>query len=176
VCSWQNCFALVSSDPTPRPYSCAVQAVKLLFMPFYLFLLWFPVRYKYFHRSPFRRPGCIYFPQDERPSFTAIRYNRPIPVAERSTARFCGHLLTGIVGSNAAGGMDVCRVLCCLREVCATSWSLVQRSPTDCGVSVCDPETTRMRRSWSELGCCARERDRERERERARREICKTVG
>jgi hypothetical protein len=26
-------------------------------------------------------------------------------------------------------------VVCCQVEVCATSWSLVQRSPTDCGVS-----------------------------------------
>jgi len=33
----------------------------------------------------------------------------------------------------------VCRecCLCCQAEVCATSWSLVQRSPTDCGASFC---------------------------------------
>jgi hypothetical protein len=30
--------------------------------------------------------------------------------------------------------MDVC-VVCCQVELSATSWSLVQRSPTDCGVS-----------------------------------------
>jgi hypothetical protein len=34
-------------------------------------------------------------------------------------------------------------VVCCQVEVSATSWSLVQRSPTDCGVSkVCDHETS----------------------------------
>jgi hypothetical protein len=34
--------------------------------------------------------------------------------------------------------MFVCCVcLCCQVEVSATSWSLVQRSPTDCGVSLC---------------------------------------
>jgi hypothetical protein len=40
------------------------------------------------------------------------------------------------VGSNAAGGMDVCLVQClfCQVEVSATGRSLVQRSPTDYGV------------------------------------------
>jgi len=28
-------------------------------------------------------------------------------------------------------------VVCCKVEVSATSWSLVQRSPTDCGASLC---------------------------------------
>jgi len=28
-------------------------------------------------------------------------------------------------------------VMCCQLEVCATSWSHVQRSPTDCGTSLC---------------------------------------
>jgi hypothetical protein len=32
----------------------------------------------------------------------------PIPVAARSEAWVCGRSLTGIVGSNPAGGMDVC--------------------------------------------------------------------
>ena len=36
--------------------------------------------------------------------------SRPIPVAVRSTAWVCGRPLTGIVGSNPAGGMDVCVV------------------------------------------------------------------
>ena len=31
----------------------------------------------------------------------------------------------------------VCCVVCCQVEVSATSWSLVQRSPTDCGASLC---------------------------------------
>jgi hypothetical protein len=49
-------------------------------------------------------------------------------------------LLLKIVGSNPTGGMDVCllRVLCVVRlEVSATSGSVVQRSPTDCGASLC---------------------------------------
>jgi hypothetical protein len=33
--------------------------------------------------------------------------------------------------------MFVVSVVCCQVEVSATDWSLVQRSPTDCGVSLC---------------------------------------
>jgi hypothetical protein len=47
---------------------------------------------------------------------------------------------------NPTGGMDVCvvSVVCCQVEVSATSWSLVQRSPTECGVSkVCDRKTSK---------------------------------
>jgi len=43
------------------------------------------------------------------------------------------------VGSNPTGGMEACLlcVVCCQVEVCVTNWSLVQRSPTDCGASLC---------------------------------------
>ena len=61
----------------------------------------------------------------------------PIPVAERSKAKTCGRSLAGIAGSDPAGGMEVCLlwVLCvCQVDVSATGWSLVHRSPTDCGV------------------------------------------
>jgi hypothetical protein len=36
-------------------------------------------------------------------------------------------------------------VLCCQVEVSATSWSFVQRSPTECGVSECDREASTKR-------------------------------
>jgi hypothetical protein len=41
----------------------------------------------------------------------------PIPVAARSKAWDCGRSRAGIMGSNRAGGMDVCllRVLCVVR-------------------------------------------------------------
>jgi hypothetical protein len=41
-----------------------------------------------------------------------------------------GGSLTGIAGSNPAGAS----VVCCQVEVSATGRSLVQRSPSDCGV------------------------------------------
>jgi hypothetical protein len=48
--------------------------------------------------------------------------------------------------------MFVMSVVCCQVEVSVTSWSLVQRSPTDCGASLCGLETSRMRRPWPTLG------------------------
>jgi hypothetical protein len=48
-------------------------------------------------------------------------------------------------------------VACCLVEVSATSWSLVQRSPTECSVSLCDLETSYMTRPWPTGGCCAQQ-------------------
>jgi hypothetical protein len=34
--------------------------------------------------------------------------------------------------------LSVASVVCCQVDVSAASWSLVQRSPTDCGASFCD--------------------------------------
>ena len=65
-------------------------------------------------------------------SFGLLSYSRelvcnlycllPIPVAARSKAWVCGRSLTGIVGSNSAGGMDVSfvSVVCCQVEVSAS--------------------------------------------------------
>jgi hypothetical protein len=39
-------------------------------------------------------------------------------------------------------------VVCCHIEVSASGWSLVQRSPTACDVSVCDRKASKMRRPW----------------------------
>ena len=47
----------------------------------------------------------------------------PVPVAARSKAWVCGHLLAGIAGSNPTGGhgcLSVVSVVCCQVEVCAT--------------------------------------------------------
>jgi hypothetical protein len=53
---------------------------------------------------------------------------------------------------------SVVSVVCCQVEVSATGWSLVQRSPTDCGVSEYDREASIMRRRWSIRGCRAKGR------------------
>jgi hypothetical protein len=61
--------------------------------------------------------------------------------------------------------MDVCLcIVFCQVEVSATSWSLAQRSPTDCGVSLCMIKKPRGRGGHSP--CWAAEPERERERER----------
>jgi hypothetical protein len=44
--------------------------------------------------------------------------------------------------------MSVVSVVCCQVEVSATSWSLVRRSPIECGMSECDREAPTLRRPW----------------------------
>ena len=51
--------------------------------------------------------------------------------------------------------LSVVSVGCCQVEVSAIGWSVVQRSPTDCGVSECDRGAQIMRRSWSTGGGAA---------------------
>jgi hypothetical protein len=52
------------------------------------------------------------------------------------------------------GCLSVVSVVCCQVDVYATGWSLVQRSPTECGVSECDREALIMRRPRPPRGCC----------------------
>jgi hypothetical protein len=51
--------------------------------------------------------------------------------------------------------MSLVSVVCCQVEVSATGRSLVQRSPTKCGVSECDREASIMRRPCPTGGCRA---------------------
>jgi hypothetical protein len=79
-----------------------------------------------------------------------INILQPIPVAAQSKAWFCGCSLAGTAGSNPAGGktMYFLNVVCCQVKVSSTGRSIVQ-SPTECGVSECDLETSTMRRPRS---------------------------
>ena len=67
-----------------------------------------------------------------------------------------GLSFAGIAGSNPTGVKDVCLsavgVVCSQVEVSASCWSLVQRSPTECGVSECNLETLTMMRPWPTRG------------------------
>ena len=58
-------------------------------------------------------------------------------MAVRSKAWVCGRFFAGIAGSNPTGGhlcLPVVSVVCCQVEVSASAWSLVYKSPTECGV------------------------------------------
>ena len=74
-------------------------------------------------------------------------------MAPRSKAYVCGPSLAGIAVSNPAGGMDVCYQCCVLsaRGLWSGS-SLVQRCPTECGVSECDREASTVSRPWPTRG------------------------
>ena len=53
------------------------------------------------------------------------------------------------------GCLSVVSVVCCQIEVFALGLSLVQRSPTEFGVSECDREFSTMRRPWPSGGLLA---------------------
>jgi hypothetical protein len=76
--------------------------------------------------------AILIFPQSRKEKSKILsHYRLPIPVAMRSEAWVCGRWFAGIAGSNPDGGMDVRRE-CSQVEVCASGWSVVQRSPTEC--------------------------------------------
>jgi len=63
-------------------------------------------------------------------------------VVARSKGWVCGHWLAGIAGSN----LSLVTVVCYQVEASASGWSLVQRIPTQCGVSECDRKASIMGR------------------------------
>ena len=74
----------------------------------------------------------------------------PILTAARSKTCVCGRSLAGTEGSNPVGGMDV---LCDCCEL-SVRGRCIGRSPTECGVSECERETSKMKKSWPNSGCC----------------------
>jgi len=78
--------------------------------------------------------------------FCTLKISSPrVPVAAGSRTI---HLLRMWVRIPPGAWMFVC-CECCQVEVSATSWSLVQRSPTDCGASLCVIEKPR---EWGGTG------------------------
>jgi hypothetical protein len=61
----------------------------------------------------------------------------------------------GFESRRGQGCLSFVKVLRCQVEVSATVRSLVQRSPTECGVSEYNRESSAMRRPWPTGGCCA---------------------
>jgi len=53
------------------------------------------------------------------------------------------------------GCISYVSVMCCQVDVSASSLTLVQRSPTECGVSEYDRVVSIIRRPWPSRGCCA---------------------
>jgi len=85
-----------------------------------------------------------------------LEKKKPVPVAVRSKAWVCDRSSAETVGSNPTRGhgcLSDVSVVCCQVEVSATSWSLVQRSPTDRGASLCVIwKTSRMRKAMTRVG------------------------
>jgi hypothetical protein len=49
----------------------------------------------------------------------------------------------GFESRRGKGCLSLVSVVCCQAEISSTGWSLVQRSPTECGVSECDREASK---------------------------------
>ena len=69
-------------------------------------------------------------------------------MAARTKAWVCRRSLDKTVGSNTAGAIDVCLVCVAHVQDTATGRSLVQRSPTECGVIECDQQASITRVHW----------------------------
>ena len=84
---------------------------------------------------------CLYHGailQSIAPNYITYLKKKPVPVATRCKTNVCGRSPAETVGSNPAGAwMFVVSVECCQVEVSALGLSLVQRSPTVYGVSLC---------------------------------------
>jgi len=78
-------------------------------------------------------------------------------VAAPSKAWVCGRSLAGNAAVNPARVMDMClslvSVVFCQVDVSATDRPLVQRSPTECGASESNLETSTMRKRSPTRGC-----------------------
>jgi hypothetical protein len=94
---------------------------------------------------------CFIFCLNNRPAF---RSQWPRSLRRGSAA---SSLLVLRFRSPPGARMFVSCIVCCQVVVSATGWSLVQMTPTECGVSECDREAWTMRRPWSTGGRCAME-------------------
>jgi hypothetical protein len=118
-----------------------------------------PVSYfwRFFTKKLWTPILCVPHP---RPSFPSLFrrpnvWRRPIPVVARSKAWICGGPLAAIAGSNPSRGHGYLWWVLCCQVVSTSGWSLVQRSPTKCGVSEFDREASIMRRPPGPLGAVA---------------------
>ena len=82
-------------------------------------------------------------------------------MAARSKASVWSRPLVGLLISIPAGSrISVCCVCvaCCQILVSASDSSLIQRNPTECGVSECDRAASIMSRPWHTRGCRAKKK------------------
>jgi hypothetical protein len=72
-----------------------------------------------------------------------LNYLMPVPVAARPSQGSLACWDCGFESHRGRGCLSVVIVVCCQVEVSVASWSLIQRSPTDCCI-VWDLETSRI--------------------------------
>jgi hypothetical protein len=70
-------------------------------------------------------------------SFQFLFHQKFIHATSREILRSLACWDRGFESHRRRGCLSVVSVVCCQVEVTATNWSLIQRSPTDCDVSLC---------------------------------------
>ena len=93
------------------------------------------------------------------PYLHSLQLLRPIPVAKQSKARAYGRSLAGIAGSNSTRAWMSISCGCCVlwgRNLCDVPISHTEESYRLWCVIVCDLEISIVRRPWTALDCCAR--------------------
>ena len=103
---------------------CAIMIYIIRATRSILFSFWFDQRNNSRRRGPIMKMFIIFF------FYLALATSscglRPLACWDLGFESHGGH-----------GYLSVVSVVCCQVEVSATSWSLVQRSPTDCATSLC---------------------------------------
>jgi hypothetical protein len=95
-----------------------------------------------------------------RKLLTYCHYTKAIPVTAQSRAWVCDlstYWYCGFESLLEHACLSFVSVVCCPVEVSASGWSLVERRPTECGVSECDRETLILR-TWPIRDTCAMEK------------------
>jgi len=64
----------------------------------------------------------------------------------------------GLQSRREHGCLCIVSAVCCQVGASVSSWSLLQGSPKECGVSECDREVSKMRRPWPTRGCSPTEK------------------
>lgn len=93
--------------------------------------------------------SLLHIPSCSSKIYCHLYFSQPVPVASRGSAaaRLQGLLVRILPGA----WMSVMSVMCCQLKVCASEWSLIQRSPTEC-VSEFDREGCTGRTHWPTCG------------------------
>jgi len=133
--SWSNFKRLRVSGSLPRAVTLSSHALstQYKYVPYHSLT----IHERYFPWTKLRRMICA----TERLSFFGELYNKVPGPSSRAVWSVGLRPLAcwdrGFESHRGHGCLSVVSVVCCQVEVSATSWSPVQRSPTDCGASLC---------------------------------------
>ena len=112
-------------------------------------------------KGPYRSTGinsCLYGPVLQHLALQSVKSK--FSWITNSIAYPSGHAVScvdsGFESHRRHWSLCLVSVVCCQAEVSASGCSLVRRSPTECGVSECDHEASKMGRLFPTRGSCGK--------------------